>query len=454
MRLNLQERGSSVVVSLDQWRSHSLDQPMKALASKNVIRIARSNAGFVVTPGNYVGELVLPSARVRIEPKSPSVLAAMDKLALLAKERHLQHLRSDDDADGSKKGDPASEFRDALVDCVYEGIPWQYAKATEPTSFPRGRIEFGRTVRQLATKGIRHRVIVTRPVHRQHEQFVRVVQSVISVLPNIAGATSKTLREVHTLSQAFDTAEPFGSSDEAIEAAYVLLQSFSVEPSRSAARLIDCCIRILEREHLFAGWVAHVPNGIARFRNIEELWERCVQVLVDVWLRDLGVRADAHLHGLRGREVRLFDDGGPVLDPDVVIEATGTIIAAVDAKYKLLNLMSSGASTDLYQLTCYVRSLSASLGILVHLAERDEYAKVVGTTSEGSPIVIVTISDKLLLQERAGALSSLLARWPLVRERLDHSLTHCLARRGGTALPICLATSFLGPKNRKLSGND
>ncbi|MCB1468589.1 MAG: hypothetical protein KDK08_15930 [Rhizobiaceae bacterium] len=427
MKLILQERGSSVVVSLDEWRSHSLDQPMKALASKNVLRIARSNSGFVVTPGNYVGELLLPSASVTIEPKSPSVLAAMDSLALRSKEKHLENLKSEGVPDGSTEGDPAGEFRDALLDCVYEGIPWQYVRETHTTSFPRGRIEFGKTVRQISARGIRHRVIATRPVHRQDQQFNRVVQSVIPILPTLVGVTARTLREVHTLSQSLDVAEPFGTSEEAIRAAHDAIQNLSIVSNTAAVRLLKCCIQILTTGHLFAGWVAHVPNGIARFRNIEALWERCVQVLVDAWLQDSAVQADARLHGLRGSEARLFPDGGPLLDPDVTIEAEGRTIGAVDAKYKLLDPMSSGASTDLYQLTCYVRSLNAGLGILVHLTERDEYAKVVGTTLEGAPIVIVTISDKLLLQERACALSSLLARWPIVRERLDQSFAHCLA---------------------------
>lgn len=431
MKLILQERGSSVVVSLDEWRSHSLDQPMRALASKNVLRIARSNSGFVVTPGNYVGELLLPSASVTIEPKSPSVLAAMDSLALLSKEKHLENLKSEGVPDGSTEGDPAGEFRDALLDCVYEGIPWQYVRETHTTSFPRGRIEFGKTVRQISARGIRHRVIATRPVHRQDLQFNRVVQSVIPILPTLVGVTARTLREVHTLSQSLDVAEPFGTSEEAIGAAHDAIQNLAIVSNTAAVRLLKCCIQILTTGHLFAGWVAHVPNGIARFRNIEALWERCVQVLVDAWLQDSAVQADARLHGLRGSEARLFPDGGPLLDPDVIIEAEGRTIGAVDAKYKLLDPMSSGASTDLYQLTCYVRSLNAGLGILVHLTERDEYAKVVGTTLEGAPIVIVTISDKLLLQERACALSSLLARWPIVRERLDQSFAHCLAETRG-----------------------
>lgn len=443
MRLTLQERGSSAVISVEDWRSHSLDQPMKALASRNVLRIARSNAGFVVTPGNYVGELVLPSAIIRIEPKSPSVLAAMDRLAQMSKEKHLEDLKSEGDPDGSNRGDPAGEFRDALVDCVYDGIPWGYARETHVTSFPRGRIEFGKTVRQLAAKGVRHRVVATRPVHRQNEQFNRVVQSVILILPSLSGVTLKVLREVHTLTQALDVAEPFDTSEEAIKAAHSAMLNIAEGPNESAIRLLDCCIRILDAEHLFAGWVAHLPNGIARFRNIEALWERCVQVLVNGWLQSASISADARLHGLRGREVRLFRDGGPILDPDVIIEAEGEALAVVDAKYKLLNPMSSGASTDLYQLTCYVRSLNANFGMLIHLAEKNEYAKLVGTTSEGAPIVVVTISDEFLLQERAAALSSLLARWPSVRECLDKSLAHRLTEERGDRVANLLGDFLL-----------
>ena len=444
MRLTLQERGPAVVVSLEDWRSHSFDQPMKALEAKNVLRIARSNAGFVVTPSNYVGELVLPSANLRIEPKSQSVLAAMDRLALQANEKHIQDLRSEGEVGGDNKGDPAGEFRDALLECVYDGVPWRYAKETQATSFPRGRTEFGETFQRLAARGIRHRVIATRPVHRQQEEFLRVIHSVIPILPTLDGTTSKTLREVQTLSQALESAQPFDTSEEAIEAARGVIQSFAIGTNASASKLLDCCIRILNKERLFGGWVAHVPNGIARFRNIEALWERCVQVLLDVWLQGMGVSADAHLHGLRGKKVRLFPDGGPILDPDVIVEAQGAVTAVVDAKYKLLDMMSSGASADLYQLTCYVRSLDARVGILVHLAESDEYAKVVGTTSEGAPIIVLTISDELLLRESANALSGLLASWPRVRKSLNESLAHGLAEKRGDRVTNLFGDVFLG----------
>lgn len=422
--LKLRERGPSEFVSLRDWRLHGLDLPMKELAAKKVVRLARSSAGFLVTPGNFIGELSLPTAMVSIEAKSPDVVAAMDKLALLSKERHAFNQISQRDNDGSIRGDPIGEFRDALMGCVYEGLPWTYVMETSVTSFPRGRIEFGKTIRNLATKGVRHRVVATRPVHRQKAPFNRVINSVIHLLPKLKGSTPSVLGEVQILRQALDTSEGFDTIDEALVEACQCKSEMDAAGNVSASRLLDCSIQILENEHFTAGWVAHLPGGIARFRNIEALWERCTHVLVGSWLESSELPAKSLFHGLRGKNVSLFRDGGPLLDPDAVINVGDQVIGIADAKYKILESMDSSASTDLYQMACYVRCLNARFGVLVHLTEAEEYAKLIGTTCEDAPIITISVSDKLLLREGSAALSSLLASWPDVRDCLDKSLAH------------------------------
>lgn len=167
-----------------------------------------------------------------------------------------------------------------------------------------------------------------------------------------------------------------------------------------------------------------VPNGVARFRDLEELWERCVLAFVagapEVFSGGVPV-----LHGLRGRGLRLLADGGPELDPDVVVaeQNTNQILGILDAKYKSRDDAAASAG-DLYQLVAYVRRTGASFGMLVQFSEEGDAGRYVGTTPEGAAVLSVSLSPRRVQAEGERALAGALHAAGLTLQGNEHRMTH------------------------------
>lgn len=406
LRLELSERGPPGIVSLGEWVALQLETPMRHLASKGVVRLTRTKVGVLVTPGNYVGEMRTQGAILVIKPKSSELLRAMDSIAIKSKSVEAKNYERDfGSADGGDV-DPPGEFLRALLACVKEGIPWSYYTKTDATSFPRGRIEFGRTIRDVASRGIRHRVIATSPVRIQKVQFVRVVRAAADCLLETDGTASQVLANINSLLVTLDSVEPFADLNQAIAAAEALVTHIDQGFGHAASQLAVLSWKLLKREYESSGNVWPLPGSIARFRSLENLWERCVLRLVEL-CPSIVKDSEASFHGLSGSGQRLFTDGGPELDPDIVVQGAVGIQAVIDAKYKRLEEDRSVAASDLYQLACYVRSTSARLGLLVHFAEENAHLSSVGTTQEGVPVLSASISPHLLLTSGEHALERL-----------------------------------------------
>jgi hypothetical protein len=210
----------------------------------------------------------------------------------------------------------------------------------------------------------------------------------------------------------------------------------SVDPlaNPAALELTTRSVELISQEYAGTGIVEHVPGGIARFQDLEDLWELCTHHLVESWLRRSGTPGAAALHALRASGIRLFEDGGPELDPDIVVKDGQRITAVFDAKYKALDWGSSGSAADLYQITAYVRRLSARAGILVYFAYEREQAMLVGTTSKGAQVACASISPELLLAEGGNALVRLFNDSPSVGERLQQRLADYSSHEGGNGI--------------------
>ena len=452
VEITLRERGPPELVPLSVWRAASLEEPMRVLAGRGVVRLTRTVAGVLVTPGHYVGEMILPLARVRVQPKSPGLLDAMERLALRARAKAAWHFQAESRLVVGDDQDPAGGFLRALVGCVGEGIPWRYDVRTAATSFPRGRIQFGKTVRQLASRGVRHRVVASMPIRRQEGDFVRVVRTAIGCLPGTPGASRKLLAEVDLLAETLDRTSPFPSLELALEEARTVLDSVDPIASPAASELARRSVEIIAREYATAGSVEHVPGGVTRFQDLEDLWERCTHHLVGRWLETSGAPGSAELHGLRGLGIRLFEDGGPELDPDIVVRDGQQIASVFDAKYKALDWRESGSAADLYQLTAYVRRLSAKAGALVHFAYEREQAVHVGTTPEGALVIAVSLSPELLLSEGENALARLLDNSGGVGERLNQCFADRLGHQGRNGVADLPGDILLRPKEDEVVG--
>lgn len=446
IEIALKERGPPELVPYSVWREASLEEPMRILAARGIVRLTRTAAAVLVTPGHHVGEMVLPLARFRIEPKSAGLLDAMELLALRSRVKTARNYQTASRAVIGDDKNPAADFLRALVVCIGEGIPWKYSVHTEVTSFPRGRIQFAQTLRNLASRGVRHRVVASRPIRLQEEEFIRVVQLAIECLPGTPGANPKLLTDVDLLSGTLDRTQPFPSLEAALETAHAVLDTVNPSFSPAAWILIRRSIDVITRQYARASSFEHVPSGVARFQDLEDLWEKCTHHLVGRWLDTSRTPGSAELHSLRGLRIRLFEDGGPELDPDIVVRHGKRLSFVFDAKYKSLDAGASSAAVDLYQLTAYVRRLSAKAGVLVHFAYEKEQIVHVGTTPEGSPVLAVSVSPELLLSEGENALARLLDAHTTVGKRLKQRLADCLSHQGRDRVPDLSSDILLRPE--------
>ena len=158
------------------------------------------------------------------------------------------------------------------------------------------------------------------------------------------------------------------------------------------------------------------------------------------------------LHGLRSSGISLFEDGGPRIDPDIIVQNAASITAVFDAKYKSLDPGSSGTAADLYQLTSYVRRLSAKLGALVYFSDGPATVSVSGTTPEGAPILVISISADLLLSEETNALTRLLSHSPTLNERLKQCFANGLCHKRGDSVSDLPSNVLLGAQELEVVG--
>jgi 5-methylcytosine-specific restriction endonuclease McrBC regulatory subunit McrC len=121
---------------------------------------------------------------------------------------------------------------------------------------------------------------------------------------------------------------------------------------------------------------------------MEKLWEHAIQMLLQRQIaKDDDVVA---LHPMRQSAIQLFHDGGPKLDPDIIIYRGGTPFSVVDAKY---SLASSPSADDVYQLTCYVSRFQADNGLLAYVAEDNQtILQPIGTLESGARLFACFIS--------------------------------------------------------------
>jgi len=387
------------------WHRYNLEQPVAALVDKGVVKISRSPAGILIAPGHHVGEMRVSGAVLRVAPKFPALLRAMENLATRARVRITRHFDPLSVFELGDQSDPAGMFVRALAECVGEGVPWTYGVREEVTSFPRGKLDCSATAIKLASRGIFHKVVVRVPVRQQSLDFVRLVRTAHRCLSVSAGARPDWLSDAETLLAAFDWADQFHSLEQAVLVAEELLGRG--EFSQVAQQLVARCLALLRRELSVGGQIQLIPGGEAKFQDLEDLWEKCVLRLVECTPQILA-GGKAEFHGLSGQLLTLFDDGGPQLDPDIVVSLQSKVLSIVDAKYKRRDSEASATSTDLYQMSAYVRRTSARVGILVHFSDESSGARYVGTTEEGAAILSVALSPKCILLDGEGALGNLL----------------------------------------------
>jgi hypothetical protein len=388
--LILRERGLPVAVTPDQWRHLKMEDIVAPLSRHGILRVERTTAAILLFPSHFVGELRAPGLRLTIQAKDQPFFEAVLKLAVESSERKTHHQELKTSAGEGE--DLATPYVRALENCVDEGLPWQYMHSAEATSRPKGRPNFAKTISEFVSRGIQHRIVAA-----------------YLCLPEVYGATQALISRAAILIDALEVYQEL-SIPAALEGGAALLAEEHLL-SKSARALLDASMRVLEGVGRVGTALMTVPSGVARFVNVERVWEQAVAGLVRTAFPDSSVA----LHGLASAGFRLFGHRGPTIDPDVVgFSEDGSISLIADAKYKVLGENDlQGISTDVYQLTCYVERTQATIGVLIYVGTSDGVVEL-GRTQMGCRILVVRISASRLISDRQEALSILLGATPVV----------------------------------------
>jgi hypothetical protein len=403
MKLFLRERGAPVAVSPADWRSFRLEETVGALARAGVVRIERTSAAIILTPRNFVGEMHAPNVSLTIRPKDKALYDAILALAVQFDGKDAQNLSGIMDA--AAGDDLATPFVESLVAALDDGLPWEYRSTEESTSQPRGKLRMSKTVSEFLSRGVLHRIVAIRHDRQQIQAFVNLIWAAYLSLPAAPGATQTLITAAARLIEALGSQDGFDAAEIAADASALLQDDW---PETDATRRVMMAALAIVQHDLSSGRsTLFVPSGVARFTNLERVWERAVACLVEGALQptDLVVA----LHGLATKGVKLFGDAGPTINPDVTAtSATGDVILLADAKYKILaEGDSAGNASDIYQLTCYVNRTQSQTGLLVYLGSKDGVA-VLGETESGGRILVVVISSDTLRLSGQGSLAYLL----------------------------------------------
>jgi len=383
VKIQLKERGAAQVVAIQDWLSAECELDAKKLVKYGVLKITTSGDHILVEPKTLVGTYFSSKLIVEVKPKIEYISGAL--LTMLGQWRKYVPSRPED-KDGTSKQDVSAwrTFEILLTNFRREGLPWIYTSVIHDTSAPRGRILFQDTVTKLHSRGIAHRVISKTQVREYVADIAPSLSTVCRKLERIEPSTKELSRRVRTLINSIGEDDKILSEVEASERLSALL-NFESRPALKEIAFFGSELLGGKDEYRVSETIG---SGVAEFVDMEKLWEHAVQMLIEMKLQSSHI--SVIMHPLRGSTTRLFDDGGPKLDPDIIVQEKKKILAIIDAKY---SSASSPSANDVYQMTCYCARLEAKVGLIAYVSNSDiSRISKIGTLENGMPIFACYLS--------------------------------------------------------------
>lgn len=377
--IRLTERGIPAIIPEADWHAADLEEPCRLLAERGIVGLRRVGAFRVIEPRQFVGHLRLPGRAITVSPYARELFTSLHRFVTAPPDKKFTAQEAQKSVTDTQPLDPAPAFYSALSDTVHMGLPFVYERMTTTTSRPRGRLLFNDTVRTLRTRGISHRVVCSVSVRRVDDSLGSVISTVASLLNTGYDISSALQLRIGQLVNLFDEGKILNTQEATIRAD-TLLRIYSDQPS--LVRLLMICQAILRAEQVIWDTDIPVPGGECRFCNMDRLWELAVWTAfkeASAAHDDLSVE----FHPFGRASIRLLTDGGPRINPDVVVFKNGKPFVIVDAKY---SEASSAAADDVYQIVCYTQRLNAVKGTLIYLSPKDGWSEELGRTEGGSVI--------------------------------------------------------------------
>lgn len=363
--IDLRQRGEPAVVPLREFDGVWADA-LEALRAHRVIRIVRRSDHLLIYPNQFAGIARTSAGILRIAPRFPRLL---DELRRAFPRDTRNVLGASAASSGSVMGrDLAGAFVQSMMTVAANGLPFAYVRLRQEADSPRGGFDVGTTIRRFATRGIRHRAVTFATSRLADIDLVRVCRLAHDVLSSegLISASEMPILERLETSFGWESVAPLGS-DEALSLIPGLIESH--RQRSDVVTLMQIVERIIATNQAEFDIEIAVANSTFRFSDADALWERAVHAAIQALLKPPSPLS-VQLHPFRSTSKHLFPDGGPDIDPDVVVFESHAPVVVVDAKdYEATAADPNGV----YQVAAYARSLGASRALLVYLSPSDQW---------------------------------------------------------------------------------
>jgi hypothetical protein len=385
--IELQEWGPAEVIPASEIQNDALEAALAEVGKRGILRIRRVGQHCIIEPRQFVGALAVPGFSLRVSPRYPKLFSSLRPLMRMP-ERSVPGVATASGTSQAGYVHPAVVFTRALEGALERGLPSIYRRRELTLTRPRGRIMATATLRTLHSRGIRHAVrcaVSERYNDLELEGLLASTMRLISL--DYAAPASAKLSNARFAERL--RLEPLSASvSDAVELISSLTSRYSDWPE--ICRLLTSAEAVISgRREVWDSEIA-IRNGDCRFADLNVFWERAI----------LGAFRDAvkgvagletRLHPLAGTGIRLLRDGGPAIDPDIVVFQSSLPRIVVDAKY---TDSSSAIADDVYQVQAYVDRLRAKVGVMAYVSEQGDWFDTIGTTEHGAVLLAFGVSTE------------------------------------------------------------
>jgi hypothetical protein len=389
--LRLMEWGPPVLVRAAQAQRPEVQRILEAHLNAGVLDLVEVKGGVVVSARGIVGSAHAPGVSITIAPRDPVLFREMRLFVSQHRDKDVT-LRGLEGTGSDPLEEAAAAFERATTELISNGIPIEYGRDRVTTSNPAGEWDISATVAEFASHGIHHKVVEWRPTKQIDTDLVGVL---------MAGGEAWRERQ-------FERGGSTWELDELLEAiippdaaltrdTQTLLDRAEEKFSgrRDVLRLVAAVRALVSSDELLKSMEGASHETRSTYFFTDRLWERVVLTLCRAAARS---GQSVRFHPLRSQGLTLFDDGGPSLDPDVLLYSDAGVAGVVDAKF---SFASTWSADDVYQITAYADRLNAPMALLVYVSGSEEWWEEIGASSSGARIYACGIASAQLSRSAA-----------------------------------------------------
>jgi 5-methylcytosine-specific restriction enzyme subunit McrC len=352
------------------------------VTGKNYLRAHLVGSSLQLTAGNHIGLIPLNDRlAITVNPRVDIArlthllrVSRREPVSLAKLSRHYEAYREQVE---SIVDTLAAGFVSAADELLRRGLMHEYAQRREATSFPRGRLDIGATMRTNA-RGMEHRVHATwfestvdTPANRLLKYTLRSLAAQYQGQQRRRGHVAM-LSDLNRLYRGFDRVELVDRRD----ALGAEVASTYAEPWGHYEAPIAIAQMLLRDQGVDLGIANAGVTLHSLLVNMEDVFEDYLRVILQQRLRTTRpavVVANGNLQAPAGARRPLFTDtAGTEATPDIVV-TSGLRTVVVEVKYK-----SKWTRDDLNQVITYGLSFGAEHVVIMHLGT-DRTSRSLGT---------------------------------------------------------------------------